>query len=64
MRRSAIALSLAVIALTFAGCAGLPQAGRRATQAWITTGDRTQLLAEQGPSTFMEVDEVADVPVL
>lgn len=64
MRRSALTLILAAIALTFAGCAGLPKAGQGAARAWITTGDRTQLLAEQGPSTFMEVDEVAGVPVL
>ncbi|WP_419317942.1 glycoside hydrolase family 30 protein [Caulobacter sp. ErkDOM-E] len=64
MRRSGLATTLAAIALTFGGCAALPKAGPSTARAWITTGDRSQLLAEQGPSTFMEVDDSASAPLL
>ncbi|HWW28019.1 MAG TPA: glycoside hydrolase family 30 beta sandwich domain-containing protein [Caulobacter sp.] len=56
------ALNIAVAALTLAIA---PSAGAAPKlRAWVTTGDRTQLLAAQAPSSLATADEIAGLPTL
>lgn len=56
------ALSAAAIALAL--CAGLPAAAAPKLRAWVTTGDRSQLLAAQPPLNPATARETAGLPVV
>ena len=58
--RLALISTAAVLAL--GGCASVSPAPERAARAWVTTGDRTQLLAEQPPPASLAAGD--DLPVV
>jgi len=64
MRRVAAASLFAALALTIGGCAGLPPREPAQARVWVTTGDRSLLLAEQTPLARASEGEVAGLPLV
>ena len=55
---------IAVVALAMALGASLPAAAAPKLRAWITTGDKSQLLSAQAPVRAVSADEVAGLPMV
>ncbi|TCS14992.1 glycoside hydrolase family 30 beta sandwich domain-containing protein [Caulobacter sp. BK020] len=56
------ALNIAVVALTLA--IAMPAVAAPKLRAWVTTGDKTQLLTAQAPSSLATADQIAGLPTL
>lgn len=59
-----IALISTAAVLALGGCASVSPAPERVARAWVTTGDKAQLLAEQPPLANLPAGQGADLPVV
>ena len=64
MRSAAIAGLFSALALTTSGCAGLPTGQTSQARVWVTTGDRSQLLAEQAPLARSDESQITGLPLV
>ena len=55
---------LAALALTLCGCANLQGHGPSQARIWVTTGDQSQLMAEQAPLVSSRSEDVMGLPVV